>query len=496
MIIRWLQNIENGADMRNKFEEYLTKFEEVGFVRENYVATVMIEGLPGAVLDEQLEFEGGAIGRVVGMKKDRLKVMLLNGKPISPSEKVARTGSKVKIKVSDKLLGKTTDALANPIDGADLAENEFEEREIDSKPWGIFGRKRINRRFSTGVMMVDLLVPLGKGQRELVIGDRKTGKSLLLLQATLAQAREGSVCIYSAVAKKKSEIIDIQRYMEGQGILNQVIIVATSAMDTAGEVYIGPYTAMTMAEYFRDKGRDVLVVVDDMSVHAKYCREIGLVSKKFPGRNSYPGDIFFTHSRLLERAGNFMVNGREVSITCLPVAETVQGDLSGYISTNIMSMTDGHIFFDGDLYFRGRRPAINTFLSVTRVGRQTQTKLQIDANRLLTDLLTNYEKTQSFQKFGAELGENSRQILAVGEKILTFFDQPVSTVVPENLQLILLALLVSGMWSGKGIDKLVDRYIKENEFREVADTTVTTSESMSRLLENVRGKSSYFNALL
>jgi len=482
--------------MSDFFEKNLRLYEEVGFVRENFGAVVMVEGLPNAVLNEQVVFESGGIGQVVGLTLNRVKILVLNTTRMSSSERVVRTGEKIATQVSEELLGKITDSVGICVDGTVLKSKNLQRREIDGKPWGIFNRKRVNRRFTTGVMLVDLMVPLGKGQRELIIGDRKIGKSLLLLQATLAQAREGSVCIYVAIGKKKSEVLDIQKYLKDQGVDNQTVVVATSPMDSPGEIYVSPYTAMTMAEYFRDMGRDVLVVMDDLSTHAKYCREIGLVSKKFPGRNSYPGDIFYTHSRLLERAGNFMVTNREVSITCLPVAETIQGDLSDYVSTNIMSMTDGHIYYDGDLYFRGRRPAINTFLSVTRVGRQTQTLLQVDANRLLTDLLTNYEKTQGFQKFGAELGENSRQILAVGERILGFFDQPISVVVPENLQLVLLGLLVSGMWPGKGMDTWVEKYIKDESLRQLVDGIVNSCDSMEKLLEQVRVKSTAFSSNL
>ncbi len=482
--------------MGELFDKNLTKYNEVGFVRENYGAVVLADGLPNVFLDEQVAFENGGIGRVIGMNDDKVKILLLNTKDINGAEKVARTGQRNKVLVSEELLGKITGALGKCIDGTILKSSKLEERELEEKPWGINKRKRVNRRFTTGVMMVDLMVPLGKGQRELIIGDQKIGKSLLLLQSTIAQAREGSVIVYSVIGRKKSEILGIYNYLKDQGVEKQTIIVATSPMDSPGEIFTGPYTAMSMAEYFRDQGRDVLVVLDNLSIHAKYYREIALVSKKFPGRNSYPGDIFYIHSRLLERAGNFMVNGREVSITCLPVAETIQGDLSDYISTNIMSMTDGHIFYDSDLYFRGRRPSINTFLSVTRVGRQTQTALQVDANRLLTELLTNYEKTQGFQKFGAELGENSRQILAVGEKILAFFDQPIKVVVPENLQLVLLGLLISGMWQGKKINEWVEKYISDNDLRKIVDETVANCDVMAKLLEAVRVKSTQFSAYL
>ena len=243
---------------------------------------------------------------------------------------------------------------------------------------------------------------------------------------------------------------------------------------------------MTIAEYFRDQGKDVVVVLDDMSTQARFYRELSLLSRKFPGRESYPGDIFFVHSRLLERAGNFRVGDKEVSITCLPVVETIQSDITGYIPTNLMSMTDGHIYFDGDLFFRGRRPAINPFLSVTRVGHQTQAGLAREAGRVLLDLLNSYEKTQGFLRFGTELGENSRQILAMGDRVLKFFDQPQFSVMPLNLQIVLLALLMAGLWSGKDVEKLMQRYLTDGEMKKTVDGLVAGQGDMGKLMEEGR----------
>ena len=236
------------------------------------------------------------------------------------------------------------------------------------------------RPMFTGMTLVDLMIPLGRGQRELVLGDRKTGKTQFLLQAALAQASVGTVCVYACIGKKKAEILRVKEFFAKEGILDKTVIVASSSQDSTGEIFTCPYTAMAVAEFFRDRGQDTLVLLDDMTTHAKFYREMSLLLRKFPGRDSYPGDIFHIHSKLLERSGNFVIkkdgNEMDVAITCLPAAETIQGDLTGYIQTNLMSMTDGHIYFDNELFFKGRRPAINPFISVTRVGYQTQTSLR------------------------------------------------------------------------------------------------------------------------
>ena len=244
-----------------------------------------------------------------------------------------------------------------------------------------------------------------------------------------------------------------------------------------------------MAEYFRDKGRDVLVVLDDMSTHAKFYREIALGGRRFPGRDSYPGDIFYTHSKLLERAGNFVGDGKETAITCLPVVETTGGDFTGYIQTNMMSMTDGHIYFDLDLYSSGRRPAINPFISVTRVGKQTQSKLRREISQKTLELLNDYEKTQGFLRFGAELSDNSRQIISMGNRVLKFFDQPMDVTVPVNVQTVLWGALWAGVWEGKNMEKLVGAYESDAGLRTMVNNIVINSDSVQTLLASVREKS-------
>lgn len=481
------------------FDAYLHQTGEVGYVEQVTHSIVDVAGLPGAHLGEMVLFESGQLGQVSMLRSTQIEVLLLSNELVKVGCRVTRLGKKTSITVSEKLLGRAVDVLGRVISGMgtdDINPLEQEVRQIDTTPAGIIKRRKIQKGLHTGVIMIDLMIPLGCGQRELIIGDRKTGKSYFLLQSLLAQAKLGTVCVYAAIGKKKTEIMKIQEFMKEQGILDRSVIVGASSQDSDGEIFLCPYTAMSIAEFFRDKGRDVLLVLDDMSTHAKFYREQSLMSRKFPGRDSYPGDIFHVHSKLLERAGNFVVNDKEVSITCLPVSETIQGDIASYIPTNLMSMTDGHVYFDGELFFRGRRPAVNPFISVTRVGRQTQTKLRRDAGRLLFDMLNNYEKTQSFLKFGAELGENSRQILAMGDRILQFFDQPYNVVVQPNVQVVLLALLVSGQWDGKNMQKMVDKYDVDGEFAKKLDEVVSTSDSMNKLMEECRNKADIFMTVL
>jgi F-type H+-transporting ATPase subunit alpha len=321
---------------------------------------------------------------------------------------------------------------------------------MDARPTDISGRVKISDHLSTGISMIDIMVPLGRGQRELVIGDRKTGKTSLLMTTIKEQAKEGVVSIYAAIAKKKSDIKKMQQFFAQEGIADKVIIVATSSYDSPSLIYQTPYAAMAIAEYFRDQGTHSLLILDDLSTHAKFYRELSLLSRRFPGRDSYPGDIFYTHSRLLERAGNFKHPAAgNVSITCLPVIEIVEGDFTGYISTNVMSITDGHIYLDSNLYYQGLRPAVNIPLSVTRVGRQTLGKLTREVNKYLAAFLAQYEKLKNLSHFGQELTPDVKKNLWLGEMIYKFFNQPYQETIPSSVQLIILSLILQNFIEDK-----------------------------------------------
>ena len=478
------------------FEDLLKNTGEVGYVSQVSQSVVQIDGLPGAILGEELVFASGQTGQVVSLGKDYLESLSLSVKPVTVGTQVARTGHRLAVAVSEQLLGKTVNSLGKTIGAMEKDKDGAEMREVDIHAPGIASRAKVSKLLETGMTLVDLMVPVGRGQRELVMGDRKTGKSHLLLKSAVAQGKSGGVCIYAAIGKRKQEIRQVEEYLQSVGAMATTVIVSSSSHESPGEIYLNPFTAMTIAEYFRDHGRDVLLILDDLTTHAKFYREVSLLGRRFPGRDSYPGDVFYTHSRLLERAGNFLIAGQELSITCLPVVETNQGDFTGYIQTNLMSMTDGHIFFDADLYFAGRRPAVNIFVSVTRVGHQTQSQLRREIHRTTLDLMANYARVQDFVRFGADLGDNSRQVLALGDRLLTFFDQPNDILVPLNVQTVLWALLWNGTWLGKNTTGLVKQYQNDAHFRTWVNNLVANSDSVTTLLANVGNNSELLLTML
>ena len=476
------------------FDFYLNSISEIGFVEEASSAIVYVSGLPKIKTDEIVIFEGGKIGIVLSFTPQIVEVLVFSKEPISHGTKVVRTNEFLKIPVGIEIFGKIIDPLGNPLTSTGFKKPSTLQR-INTVAGGILTRKTITRQLETGVPIVDLVMPLGFGQRELVIGDRKTGKTNFVLQTLLSQVKQKHICIYAAIGKKKLDIKDAEEFFKKNGVTDKVIIVATGFDDPIGLSFLVPFSAMTISEYFRDEGYDVLLVLDDLTTHAKFYREISLLGKRFPGRNSYPGDIFYTHAKLLERAGNFVTPKGEKAITCLPVVETVQGDLSGYIQTNIMSMTDGHLYFDSDLFAKGRRPAINPFLSVTRVGRQTQSTLKRDINREILSFLTISQKMQNFTHFGAEVTESTKVTLAVAEKVIQFLDQAVTITMPINLQILLFSMLWDNILQnknveliGKDVNKVIDSYSNKPEVSKMIDQTIANSKSFNDLLKIMREK--------
>lgn len=411
--------------MIHSYKYCIEKNKEKGVVNQIKGPLVTVKGFSKAFVGESVTFENGEHGEILSIKDHTVEALVFTRNPINPNMKVGRSGEQLSISTGEGLLGHVINALGYTLDDRREDSVLSELRPIESKPKGVAERKRVDKFLETGVTVVDLVVPLGMGQRELVIGDRKTGKTSFLLQTVLSQARKEVVCIYTLIGKRKSEVKEVYDFLNKNDVLKYSIIVAASAEDSPGEIYIAPMTAMTLAEYFRDQGKDTLVIFDDLTTHAKYYREISLIGGRFPGRESYPGDIFYLHSKLLERAGNF----KEASITCLPVAEAPAGDITGYIQTNLMSMTDGHIYFDQELFFKGVRPAVNVFLSVTRVGKQTQTQESRELGREILSLLKKNEQMARFLRFGPEVTDQVKDILKKGKMISTLFNQ-----MPDDLQ--------------------------------------------------------------
>ena len=376
----------------------------------------------------------------------KLKLEFISHDPVKVGTKVTRTDHILSVPVGVELLGQAINPLGEPLDSSVKFTPPKEFKNLESKNIGISGRKTITKQLHTGVTVIDLLLPLGMGQRELIIGDRKTGKTSVIMTTIKKQVYEGMIAIYVAIAKKKSDIKKIQEFFIQEKIMERVIIVATSSYDSPSLIYQTPYAGMAIAEYFRDRGINTLIVLDDLSTHAKFYRELSLLAKRFPGRDSYPGDIFYTHSELLERAGNFRhEKAGEVSITCMPVIEIIEGDFTGYVSTNVMGITDGHIYLDSNLYYQGMRPAVNIPLSVTRVGRQTLDKLSRDINKFLTSFLTKYEKLLNLSHFGQELTDEVKKNLKMGEMIYAFFNQPYQVTVPKTVQIIIISLILQSI---------------------------------------------------
>lgn len=481
---------------QESFTNFLNETGEVGFVEAYDHPIIEVSGLPGAVIKETVLFESGGLGQVMLLGEEKIKIMSLSPKQPAIKERVVRTNLPIELAVSTDLLGKTIDCLGNSLYPNLDVQTPQGYRTLDITPPGIDKRVKINQFFETGISVVDMMVPLGKGQRELVIGNRKTGKTEFLLQIMLNQAKQNTLCIYACIGKPALDIKKVENFIFEHGIQNNCVVVASYATDPAPLVYLTPFSAMTLSEFFLESGRDVLLVLDDLTDHAKYYRELALLAGKFPGRSAYPADIFYTHSRLLERAGYFKTERGVNSITCLPVAETVQGDITGYIQTNIMSITDGHIYLDEDLFIQGVRPAVNYFLSVTRVGRQTQTKLKWSTARELTGFLIQLEKTQSFIHFGAEINQGIKSTLAMGEKLIHgFFNQDSDYVIESNLQMLLFTLIWSQTLQTKTLDelkqqckKIATRYHGDPAYKKTVDNMVNECDDLNKLLGLVSAK--------
>lgn len=470
------------------YNNLLERTGEIGVVTQVLPSIVYADGLPHAKLNEVVVFEHGQLGQIILISKGVVEILILSHESIKVGDKIARADESFSINVNEQILGKVLDSLGNPLDGSKILNGV--KCNIDVIPPRLENRRLVTSPVETGVALVDLLIPIGRGQRELIIGDRKTGKTNFFIKTILNQVKKGNICIYASIGKKISEIKEVLDALKNNEAISKTIVIATSASDVPGLIYLTPYTAMTIAEYFREEGKDVLLILDDLTNHAIYYREISLLAKRFPGRSSYPGDVFYIHSKLLERAGNF----DKGSITVFPVAESIFGDISGYIQTNLMSITDGHVFFDAELASLGRRPAINPFLSVTRVGQQAETPLVRGLSHELSSFLVGLERLKEFEHFGAELSEEVIQKLALGDRILDFFDQP-RDVIPINLSVLIMSMIWIGTWRNqKTADvrvkwgKMIDDYNMNTGFKKNIDDFIAKTDLFDDFLNGLREK--------
>ena len=406
--------------MGAKLENYTVDvdLEEVGIVEKigDGIATVI--GMKNAMAGEMVELPNGVTGMVLNLDRENVGVVLLGGDTlVKEGDIVRRTGRIMEVGVGEGLLGRVVSALGEPIDGKGSIAYA-EKRPIESPAHGIADRESVDTPLQTGIKCIDALVPIGRGQRELIIGDRGTGKTAVAVDTILNQKGQNVICIYVAIGQKASNVARIVRTLEQHGAMEYSIVVAATAADSAPLQYIAPYAGVTMAEYFMDQGKDVLCVYDDLSKHAVAYRAMSLLLRRPPGREAYPGDVFYLHSRLLERAAKLNKELGNGSITALPVIETLAGDVGGFIPTNVISITDGQIFLESELFYAGIRPAINSGLSVSRVGGAAQIKAMKSVAGTLRLDLAQYRELAAFSQFASDLDKATKAQLERGQRLM------------------------------------------------------------------------------
>src|SRR6266446_5167531 len=411
---------------------------EVGSIVSIGDGIARVHGVENAMAGEMLEFPRGVFGIALNLEEESVGTVLLGEfKGIKEGDPVKRTGRIISVPVGDEMLGRVVNALGQPIDGkGPITTKQFSP--IERLAPGVVDRQPVKEPMQTGLKAIDAMVPIGRGQRELIIGDRQTGKTAVAIDTILNQKETGVVCIYNAIGQKASTVAQVVRTLEEADAMRYTIVVAATASDPAPLLYIGPYSACTFGEYFRDSGRHALVVYDDLSKHAQAYREISLLLRRPPGREAYPGDVFYLHSRLLERAAKLRTELGGGSLTALPIIETQAGDLSAYIPTNVISITDGQIFLESDLFNQGVRPAINVGNSVSRVGGSAQIKAMRQVAGSLRLDLAQYRELAAFAQFGSELDKASQQQLNRGKRLIEILKQPQYAPLPVEKQILII----------------------------------------------------------
>lgn len=448
--------------------------EEVGFVRNVRGPVAYLDGLPDVAVGELLEAKSGARGFVGSLHDDLAEVFLLSDQVVSPGEMFSRTGGLLSIPVGDFLLGRAINSVGDPVDGgAKFKGKEF--LALDQPAAGIAGRRFITEQFDTGIGVIDTIFPLGRGQRELVIGEQRSGKTQFLLDIIANLSGSGVVCVYALIGKPVVETRDIWIQLTENKLMDHTVLIMSIAADPAPLTFLTPQTAMTVAQYFQRKGKDVLVILDDMGVAARNYREMALVSNRPPGRESYPGDIFYQQARLLERAGCFNASAGGGSITALPVIELVLAEYAAFIPTNLMGMTDGHILFRSALSQQGTRPAVDRFLSVTRVGGQTQQRLQNALAMKLKETLARGAQLELVSRFGSELPEATKAALLERQQVEELLNQKPFVKIPKEVQMVMLSLPFTSFFKGKQLPfvkeikpKLLEAFNKDAALAEFA----------------------------
>ena len=431
---------EISSVIKEQIKRYAAQLEvaDVGTVIQVADGIARIHGLDNAMQGELLEFPGEVYGMVLNLEEDNVGAVLLgNQKNINEGDTVKTTGRVVEVPVGDAMLGRVVNALGQPIDGKGPIETD-RYRQIERVASGVISRKSVDTPLQTGIKAIDSMVPIGRGQRELIIGDRQTGKTSLAIDTILNQKGKDVLCIYVAIGQKASTVAKVVSNLEKYGAMEYTTVFSSTASDCAPLQYIAPYAGTALAEFFMYQGKDVLIVYDDLSKHAVAYRALSLLLERSPGREAYPGDVFYLHSRLLERSSRLSDKLGGGSITALPIIETQAGDVSAYIPTNVISITDGQIFLESDLFFSGMRPAVNVGLSVSRVGGAAQTKAMKKASGSVRIDLAQYREMEVFTQFSSDLDAATKEELEYGSGLMELLKQPLCNPLALHEQVITL----------------------------------------------------------
>lgn len=483
---------EISSIIKNQIKNYSGKLDEAetGTVVTVGDGIAVAFGLDNCMANELVEFEDGAFGMAMNLEENTVSVVLLtDSQGIREGSRVKRTGNVVSVPVGEAMLGRIVNALGEPIDGKGPITGA-ERRPIESEAPGIIKRKSVSVPLQTGIKAIDAMIPIGRGQRELIIGDRQTGKTTIAIDTILNQHDKGVLCVYVAIGQKNSTVAGIAETLKRAGADSYTVIVSATASEAAPLQYIAPYSGCAIAEYFMAQGRDVLIVYDDLSKHAVAYRAMSLLIRRPPGREAYPGDVFYLHSRLLERAARVAPEYGGGSITALPIIETQAGDVSAYIPTNVISITDGQIFLETELFHAGVLPAVNPGISVSRVGGNAQIKAMKKVAGRLKLLYSQYRELQTFAQFGSDLDEDTKARLAQGERIVQILKQDRSAPVRVELQVAIIYAAVNDYLRDVAVEDvkeyerelykfLSDKY--EDMLRRIAETGLLTEDDNALL---------------
>lgn len=490
-----LKPAEVSKIIREKIENFEKRLNtrEVGYVISASDGIAKVYGLDNAMSGELVEFGDDVNGMVLNLEQGSVGIAIMGEyDKVKEGDEVRRTGKIMSVPVGDAIIGRVVNALAQPIDGlGPIASDTF--RPVEVKAPGIVKRQPVKEPLQTGIKAIDAMIPIGRGQRELIIGDRQTGKTAIAIDTIINQKGGDVICIYVAIGQKQSTVAQVVEQLKKFGAMDYTVVVVASASDPAPLQYMVPYSGVTIGEYFRDKGKHALIIYDDLSKHAVAYRQLSLLLRRPPGREAYPGDVFYLHSRLLERAAKMSADMGGGSLTALPIIETQAGDISAYIPTNVISITDGQIFLESDLFFSGVRPAVNVGLSVSRVGGNAQIKAMKQVAGKLKLTLASFRELKAFAQFGSDLDKSTRDQLDQGARLTEILKQGQYRPLPVEKQTILIYAATNGFVKEYKLSDL-RRYEEElynfidvryNDFQQLVRTKKTLDADMTKKLGEI-----------